>query len=372
MIVFGKGFGQPLSAYTNFQHQFMVWDNGMIRKIESLDPIKVSIGRIAVPYIDNSHNFKIYYKGGVTKINDGFTNNFQVSDYLMTYQNARALFVWQEGKITNLSKYCTSFYLGDSLVIYFDGVQKEYRAYYNEHVYPIEGFLAANSSENIFNTGGTDIHVSNEMEVATGQLPSVKVSDNIAAYVNYSNQFRIFFHGIILSQENYLISSFDVGRNTVAYVDANNQFKVFHNGKTILVDEFAPESYAAGDDLVAFVSNDNSFNIFYRDSVYNLGYFKSDYIVKDNVVAFEDGSGYFKVFYKGNIFTLDNYYPDDIVAGYNSVAYVNRANELKLFTDGNIYEVTNASIAEWGLHYDVIQYRFGANMYKIFYKGRTY
>ncbi len=40
----------------------------------------------------------------------------------------------------------------------------------------------------------------------------VKVSDNIAAYDNYANQFRIFFRGEIINQEDYAVTSFEVGR----------------------------------------------------------------------------------------------------------------------------------------------------------------
>ncbi len=360
-----------LSAFTSFQNQFMVWDNGMIRKIEYLVPLQFKIGRSAIPYIDNSRNFKIYSNGGSTKVNDGFTNNFQVSDYLVTYQNARALNVWEEGKITTLSRYCEQFYLGDSIVVFFDGVQKQFQAYYDHEIYTIESFLAATNVNNLFRTDST-YRISSEMDIASGALPSIKVSDNIAAYINYSNQFRIFFRGRILEQENYMINSFDVGRNTVAYVDANREFKIFHDGTTRQLDNFPPYSYTAGDNLVAFVGYDNYFKIYYKDSVYNIGYFQPDFVVKDNVVAFRDATGYFKAFYKGQIYTLESYYPDNFVAAYNSIAYVNRANVLRLFTEGDIYDVTNADIADWRLDYDVLQYRFGANMFKVFYKGRTY
>lgn len=366
-----SGFAQ-LSAYTSFQNQFMVWDNGMIRKIEYLVPLQVKIGRSAIPYIDNSRSFKIYHNGGAQKINDGFTSNFQVSDYLITYQNARALNVWEQGKVTNLSKYCEQFYTGDSVVVFFDGVQKEYRAYYGGEVYPIEGFLAATNTTNLFNTDEKTVRISSEMDIASGALPGIKVSDNIAAYVNYANQFRIFYRGQIIDQENYLVTSFDVGRNNVAYVDANREFKVFHEGQTRQLDNFPPYSYAAGDNVVAFVGYDNYFKIYYQDSVYNIGYFQPDFVVKDNVVAFQDATGYFKVFYKGQLYTLESYYPDNFKAAYNSVAYVNRANVLRLFTEGDIYDVTNADVADWQLDYDVVQYRFGANMFKVFYKGRTY
>lgn len=374
LLFFGfclQGFAQ-LSAYTSFQNQFMVWDNGMVRKIEYLSPLQVKIGRSAIPYIDNSRSFKIYHKGAATKINDGFTSNFQVSDNLVTYQNAKSLNVWDQGKVTNLSRYCEQFYMGDSLVVFFEGVQKEYRAYYNGQIYPIEGFLAATNTTNLFNTDEATIRISSEMDIASGQLPGIKVSDNIAAYVNYANQFHIFYRGNIIEQENYLVSSFDVGRNNVAYVDANREFKVFHDGQTRQLDNFPPYSYAAGDNLVAFIGYDNYFKIYYQDSVYNIGYYQPDFVVKDNVVAFQDATGYFKAFYKGQIYTLESYYPQNFKVGYNSIAYVNRSNVLRLFTEGETFDVTNADIADWRLDYDVLQYRFGANMFKIFYKGKTY
>ncbi len=115
-------------------------------------------------------------------------------------------------------------------------MQKEYRAYYDGEVHQIEGFLAATNISNLFNTDEATIRISSEMDIASGALPGIKVSDNIAAYVNYANQFRIFFHGQIIEQENYLVTSFDVGRNNVAYVDANREFKVFHDGQTRQID----------------------------------------------------------------------------------------------------------------------------------------
>ncbi len=364
---------QPLSAYTNFQNQFYVWDNGYVRKIEYLVPVKTAIGRSAIGYLDNSRSFKIYHRGGATKINDGFTNSIYATDNLIGYKNTNSLFVWENGKITQLSGMVGDFKIGDSVVLFFDGIQSQYEAYYNGEIYPIEGFLGGTSSEYLFAVDTSrNISISNSQSIESGQLPSAKASDNIAAYVNYAGQFRIFFHGNIIDQEPYLVKSFDVGRNTVAYVDINAQFRVFHNSNTRLLDDFPPENYAAGDDLVAYVGSDNNFKIFYNDSVYTIGYFQPNFTVGDHVVAFEDGSGYFKVFYKGTVYTLESYYPDDYVVAYNSVAYVNRANVLRQFCEGDIFDVTNAGISQWRLDYDVVQYRFGTNLYKVFYKGRTY
>lgn len=339
---------QPLATYTNLQNQVMVWDKGVIRKIDYLPPVQVKTGRTTIPYLDNSRSFKIYYGGGVRTINAGFTNDFDVSDNLLVYLNAKSLNVFDKGNIKNLSTYCTQYFLGDSIVMFFDGLRSEYKAYYNGSVYPIENFLAGNP------------------------LEVVKVADNLAAYDNYANQFRIFYHGDIINQEEYAVSSFEVGRNTVAYVDANRQFKIFHNGDVYMAEDFPPSNYKAGDNVVAYVSNDGYFKVFYGDSVRTIGFFSPEFRVIDNMVAYRDPSGYFKVFYKGDISTLEPYYPEKYVMQYNSIAYVNRANTLRLFTEGEVYDVTTAELESWELSYDVLKYQIGQNMFRINYKGQEY
>jgi hypothetical protein len=331
------------------QNQVMVWDKGMIRKIDYLQPIEVKIGRSAIPYLDNSRSFKIYYGGGVKAINIGFTNEFRPTDNLVAYLNNKSLNVFDRGVTKNLSTFCTQYFLGDSVILFFDGVRSEYKAYYDGQVYPIEGFLA-----------GTPLEV-------------IKVTDNIVAYDNYANQFRIFFHGNIIEQENYAVNSFEVGRNTVAYVDINRQFKIFHNGQTFEVDDFAPLSYQAGDNIVAYMSNDGYFKIFYDDSVRKIGFFTpNEFRVTDNMVAYRDQSGYFKVFYKGQTYSLESYYPEKYVMQYNSIAYVNRIGMLRLFTEGEVYDVTNSELESWELSYDVLKYQIGRNLFRVYYKGTDY
>jgi len=336
---------QPLSAFVDVQNQVMVWDNGMVRKIDYLAPTQMKIGRIAIPYLDNSRSFKIYYGGGIKTINAGTTNAFFVSDDLIPFLNQKSLNVFDQGTVKNLTAICNQYIMADSVILFLDAVKNEYKVYYNGQNHTIESFIP------------------------DSVLPSVKVSDNIVAYDNFANQFRIFYHGSIIPQEEYPVSSFDAGRNTVAYVDDNRKFKIFHNGQTYILDDYPPISYAAGDNLVAFVSTDGYFKIFYGDSVQTVGYFNPTYKVKDNIVAYKDPNGYFKVFYKGTLTDMENYYPTKFMIQYNSLAYINAAGTLRLFSDGEAYDVTNADVDSWQLNYDVIQYQIGQNIFKIFYKG---
>lgn len=339
---------QPLAAYVDIQNQVMVWDKGMIRKIDYLPPVLMKVGRSAIPYLDNSRAFKIYYGGGTKEINIGFTNAFFVSDNLVAYLNAKALNVFDRGTAKRLTNICDEYYLADSVLLYLDGQRREYRVYYEGQTYQIEGFIPDST------------------------LPSIKVSDNIVAFDNFAGLFRIFYHGIVIPQEDYPVSSFDAGRNTVAYVDANRQFKIFHNGQNFVVEDYPPQSYTVGDNLVAYVSSDGYFKIFYQDSIRNLGFFQPIYQVGDNVVGYRDPSGYFKAFYKGDITDLENYYPDNYVIQYNSIAYINKAGTLRMFTEGEAYDVTNATLSNWEMHYDVLKYQIGQNIFRVFYKGRDY
>ncbi len=337
-----------LASYVDNQNQVMVWDNGFLRKIDFLIPTSMKIGRTAIPYLDNSRSFKIYANNRVTPVNIGFTNSYFVTDNLVAFLNQKALNVFENGVIKNLTNVCDQYFVADSVVLFLDSYKGAYKAYYRGKIFPIENYFSDST------------------------LSSIKVTDNIIAYNNFANQFKIFFHGELLAQEDYPVSGFEVGRNTVAYVDIDRKFKVFHNGKTFLLDDFPPKSYKAGDNLVAYVSADGYFKIFYADSSRSVGYMSGNYTVTDNIVAFKDQSNYLKIFYKGDVTTMENYFPQNMIIQYNSLAYVNYGNTLRLFSDGEVYDVTNAEMTNWQLNYDVVQYQMGQNMFRVFYKGQEY
>jgi hypothetical protein len=337
-----------LASYLDIQNQLMVWDKGMVRKIDFLAPVSIKTGRMCIPYLDNSRSFKIYSNGRVNPVNNGFTNAFYATDNFVVYLNQKSLNVFDKGVSKNLAGVCDQYYYGDSVVMFLDSYKGAYRAYYNGQIYNIESYFSDSS------------------------LAGIKVGDNIIAYNNFASQFRVFFHGKLLPQEDYPVSSYEVGRNIVAYVDVNNKFKIFHNGQTFLIDDFAPKSFKAGDNLVAFVTADGYFKVFYGDSAKSLGYMAGNYDVADNILAFKDQSGALKVFYKGDVTTVENYYPANMTIQYNSLAYISSGNTLRLFSDGEVYDVTNADLTNWSLNYDVVMYQLGQSIFKVFYKGQEY
>jgi hypothetical protein len=348
MVCGACAFSQPLAAFVDIQNQLMVWDKGMIHKADFMPPTLMKIGRTAIPYLDNSRSFKIYYNGGVQSVNIGFTNTFVATDNLVAYMNQKSLNVFDRGVSKNLTGVCDQYFVADSVILYLDSYKGEYRAYYNGKTYPVESYLPDST------------------------LSRLKVADNIIAFDNFASLFRIFYRGELIGQEEYPVTNFDAGRNTVAYVDIDHKFKIFHSGQTFVIDDYAPLSYKVGDNLVAFVSGDGYFKVFYGDSLHTIGFMNPTYQVGDNIVAYKDPGGMFKVIYKGVVTELENYYPSNYTIQYNSVAYVNTASTLRLFTDGETYDVTNAELSNWQLNYDVVTYQIGQGIFKIFYKGNEY
>lgn len=357
---------QPLAAYTDIQRNFMVHDNGMNRKVEHLMPMEYKVGKIAIPYIDNAKNFKIYSNGSSVKINDGFTNRFYATDNLVAYYNANALWVWENDETQLLSGLAERAQIGDSVVLYFDGVHKAFKAYYAGQIYNIEDYLGAS------NRLSYDGNITENMSIGAGQLPSSKVGSNIAAYVDYTEQFKCFMYGEIITLESYLIQSFDVARNIVAYVDGDSYFKVYYNGTIEELEPFPPKSYAAGNGMVAYIDHAGYFKIFYEGELIEIEYSDVDFKINENVIAFSNSSGQFLAFYKGRFKTLENFTPNSVKIGYNSIAFMGAGQALKLFTKGEIYDISRGDISQWSLDYDVLTYQFGRNLMKVFYDGDTY
>lgn len=353
LLNFFTAVAQPFSAYNDLRQQFYVFDNGAINQLEHILPIEYKVGRSAVAYLDNQRIFKLYKDGLVTTVNDMYTTNFEVSDNLILYKSANMVSIIDGSDVVLLSKLCNRYAMGDSVVLFYDINRSSFNAYYNGKITELETFL--NLRDNDFTFDST-----------------VKVSDNIGAYINYNEQFKVFYNNESVVLENQPVKQFQVGRNIVAYVDINNIFKIYYKGQSFTIDPFAPKSFMAGDDVVAFHGNDGYFKIFYKGNLITVGYYEPRYQVADRVVAFADPNGYFKVFYEGEQTTLDNYFPEKIKAGYNSVVYTNKANTLRMFSKGKVYDITTMSLMDMRLDYDVLQYKVGLNAFKMFYNGHYY
>jgi hypothetical protein len=355
LLIFYSGIvlAQPFSAYTNVRQEFYAFDNGATQRLEGVMPVNYKIGRAAVAYLDNQRIFKLFRNGAITPITDLFTTQYEVSDNLVLFRSANMVAVVDDGEVVTLSKLCDRYLLGDSIAFFYDNNRSSFNAYYGGHITEMETFL--NLGDNDFKFDST-----------------VKVSDNIGAYINYNDQFKVFFHNNVEVLENQAVRQFQVGRNTLAYVDINNIFKIYYNGQNYTIDQFAPSSFMVGDEVVAYQSYDGYFKIFYKGNLFTIGYYQPRYKVADRVVAFQDLNGFFKIFHEGEQVMMDNYFPDKILMGYNSAVYVNKSNILRIFSKGKVSDVTSMNVIDMRLDYDVLQYKVGFNAFRFFYNGEFY
>ncbi len=345
---FGQG---AYGAFTTLQGKFTAFEDGNISLLESLPPTLFKVGKTGIAYQDNLGIFKVYRQGVNNKINDLFTEDFGVTDNFIFYKTKNSLNLIDGNDEIRLTALVGAYAVGDSVAFYFDRVKNVLNAYARGKTYELEN----------------NLNVDN--------FSDYQVNDNIIAYNNFMNQFKIFYNGETTILENQSVNSFKVGRNTVAYVDVNGQFKIWHKGGEVkTIDPFPPLSYAAGDDLVAYVSYDGYFKIFYDGETTTMGYYNKRYDVKDFIVAYEDGNGFFKIFDRGMVYNIDNYFPEKIINQYNSAAYIDRSKTLRFYNKGKTHNISNlpTNLDDVQLNYDVLSYKIGTNMFRFFANGKEY
>lgn len=343
-----KAFAQPYGAYVTDREEFYAMDSLTITQLDHLAPLSYKVGKNCIAYIDNTKNFKIYSAGRVQQIAEGYTEAYSVTTNLVTIQSNKMLYVWDNGKLVQLSQIIDNYVDGDSIVAYYDRQKYEFNCYWNGKIMKLEDGIGGNPV--VFMMAG----------------------DNILAYANTFNNFRIVYRGEIIDQESQRPMSMRCGANTVAYVDNDNTFKIFYAGDTYDVTPFSPRNYLCGDGLVAYVDNAGNFNIFDKGTVTEIGFFTPDYLrIIDNMIVYTDGTGGLNMYYNGTSQRLDNYKPADLLVSSNSLAYVDESKRVQFYTYGKRIDIPNVNEQGIELHYDVLKIKTGFNSYKFYWKDYT-
>ncbi len=347
-VFFQSAFGQNLSAYTDYKNYFFAFDNGPNIMLEPQPVISYKIGGNAIAYVNGVENFKAYFKGETYDLLAITPSDYIAADNFIAYYRDMALWVFDNGKRTMLSGY-TSFYVaGDSMIGFYDLNSYMLKAYYNGQVTELENMNAQ------------------------PEFTNVKVGDNILAYVNNAEQFKIFYQYQTLSLESNKPTSYQVGRNIVSYVDGFTQtFKIFYKGMSYTVENTPPTSYVTADDLVAYVTNTGDFKIFYQGQLLKAATMApSFYEAKDNVLLYYDNRN-FTAFYNGKITTLETYVPASYQKDLNTIAYIDRSGYLQALYNGKQQKISEEKITSFELTGNVLKYNSGVSDVKFFVNGKT-
>jgi hypothetical protein len=339
---------QNLAAYSDYRSYFNVFDNGVFQQLEYLPVKSFKVGAGGVPYIDNTNEFRIYYKG--SKFHQTYASDltYFTSDYLIAYKVGDVLSVFEKGTTKKLTFYCSQFYLDDSLVVYFDDSNYNLSVYYNGSV--------------------------TELESSMLELPrSIRTGSNIVAYVNQSDYFNIFYKGDVFEIQNSAPLQFQAARDIVAYVDGYTRyFQLFYKGEVAQVDLNAPESFKLGFGIMAYIDYEGSFRVFNNGATRKLISNRPDmYAVKGNIIVYTFNNE-FRIFQNGESKLVDDTTPTDYKLGNNGVAYINTSNQLKYYSKGKSYVVSFEPVSKYYINNDVIWYQVGVNTWKVFFNGQTY
>jgi len=350
LFILGSGLkAQNLNAYSDIRNYFYIFDNGGLVEAEYNPVTSPKVGGNSVAYVDNSSNFKIYYNGTSNIEADNKPDAFFETDNLVVYDFNKRLSVFDRGQTTTLCYQHGKFAVGDSIVIFYDTISFTLKVYKDGVVKEAEGLY--------------------------DKAPplSMKAGDNVAAYVNYNNYFRVYYGDKAYELETNPPSKYKVGCNTVAYVDgATQNFKVFYKGNTLQLETFPPASFKVGDDLVAYVDNQGNFKVFYMGELTTVSTYEPQYYdAEDHVVIYGDAQN-FNAFYQGVSTKLETYKPDSYQLDFNSIAYKDRFNHIRFFSEGSFRDVSNQIINTYQLTRNVLMYQTDIESMHFYCNGKNY
>jgi hypothetical protein len=350
LVFLTSAVSQSLAAFSDYRNYLMVFDNGVINQAEYMPVKNYKAGGNSVAYVDNSDNFKVFYKGKAYPLADVAPSNYSATDNLVVYYKDRILSVFDNGVATRLPGWASTYAAGDSIVGFLDENSGYYKIYYR----------------------GTITNLPDALDV--NNPPNFVAGDNIIAYQNIDGKLKAYYRDQVYDLGTNHTSGYQAGASTVAFMDDYNQaFKVFNDGNIATMESLAPKSMQAGDNLIAYVDANSNFKIFYKGSLFTISSVEPQfYSVADNVVVFGTDYVNFSVFYKGKIYLLEKNTPTNYQKDYNSVAYIDSYGYLKLFSDGETKQVSNIKISDYTLSKNVLMFKTGLNDMHFYLDGKAY
>ncbi|MFI5150059.1 MAG: hypothetical protein ACHQRM_10025 [Bacteroidia bacterium] len=234
-------------------------------------------------------------------------------------------------------------------------------------------------------------------------------AQNLNAYSDILKYFRIFDDGKLVEAEYLPVTMPQVGGNSVAYVDNSNNFKIYYNGESHIEADNKPDRFYETDNLVAYDFNKrlevfeqgqstllcyqhgiyavgDSVVAFFDTIAYSLKVYKNQEIKEvealygkgqpqklkagDNIIAYVGYNGFFKVYFRNRLYELESYAPNQFKAGCNTVAYVDRQTQnFKVFYRGNLTVLESFPPASFKVGDDLVAYIDNTGNFKVFYMG---
>lgn len=173
-------------------------------------------------------------------------------------------------------------------------------------------------------------------------LSSPLISQDLAAFSNFRDNFYVFDDGQFIKLEHLPVQNYKVDKWAVAYQRSNGALIVYTNGQTHKMSEVV-EAYQLTESLLIYQYGGN---LFVYDGVekeklsMDARYYKAD----GDVVAFYDRiDKEFKMYYDGVVYDVESALSNDPVSNYqvgdNILAYLDHNGYLNSFYKGSKSEI---------------------------------
>jgi len=305
---------QDVAAFVDFMDRYHVFDKGTFRQVESLPPLWMQYGDHSVFYGATNDDLKVYRDGRSQRLERTSRVGFRATDHLGAYKLANALKVYENGTTKVLCQNAGAWAVDDSLVGWFDEVQRTFNVYYRGEVQVLEDALA-----------NEPIH-------------SWKSGDNLFAWVtNLENKLKVFYHGYIYELTPQATKvQYEASLDMVIYQDSqDNGFYAFLRGEIIHLESVMPLSYKVGKGTAAYIDVTGSLKVLSGTKVYTAyPYEPQEYHVIDSLVIIKDRDR-IRVFADGQLQELENFWPTKWVASWGTLAYIDENKAIKVWHKGH-------------------------------------
>ena len=115
-----SGFAQISAAYTDARGYFYVLDGNEFRHVEYQQIRSFKVGDGLLVYVDGLENLIAHFGGRKDTVEKYHVTNYFVSGSLLVYNMGKQLKVYDLGKIKRLSFSAESYFVGDSIVAFYD------------------------------------------------------------------------------------------------------------------------------------------------------------------------------------------------------------------------------------------------------------
>jgi len=341
-------YGQNVVPFEDFNYYFRTFENDNFRQLEFQRIKSYQAGDEFVAYIDNRGNLRVY-DGKERQDISNMNVNFHISDHLMAYNIGPTLNMWDAGKLQTLTYFADKYEVKDSLIVYEDTRFNTVNVYWNKQIYPLYQ--------------------------VTGELyMPVAIGDNIIAFKDNGNFFKVFWRGQIydLGVWNNTIE-FEAGCDMVTFNDPTTRtYAVFENGQFLDVEQFYMKKYKAGRGFIVY-EDLNSNLMYYKDGEkFQLSNFSASFWeVKDDLAVWGENS-FVYAFQNGKKIQVTNYIPKQHLMKNNIYVFKNLAGGVSALVDGKVVELTNQMDAEYEIYGNTILIKLFNRSFIVYKDGRKF